>query len=43
MSKEAEEYILAECKKILEDVTGAEFYSLMQVVDAHCIKKIVLR
>ena len=31
MSKEAEEYVLAECKKIMEDVTGAEFYSLMQV------------
>lgn len=31
MTKETEEYVLAECKKIMEDVTGAEFFSLMQV------------
>ena len=31
MSKETEEYVLGECKKIMEDVTGAEFFSLMQV------------
>ena len=31
MTKETEEYVLAECKKIMEDVTGVEFFSLMQV------------
>ncbi|XP_076805190.1 apoptosis inhibitor 5-like [Clavelina lepadiformis] len=30
MSKEAEEYVLEECKKILEDVTGDEFFSIME-------------
>lgn len=31
MNKETEEYVLAESKKIMEDVTGDEFQQLMQV------------
>lgn len=31
MSKDCEEFVLEQCKKIMEDVTGDEFTKLMQV------------
>jgi len=41
LSKETEEYVLAESKKIMEDVTGSEFKMLMQVRFLRCLWQVV--